>query len=916
MSKESAGINMRNIGANVVAFGSRNTDLAVRVAIFTAAAHCCLGLLFVAGFQVYVILETFVRPLMWALLTGTFLFPFKSFLADLVKEWLRNLHSTSTPILAAFAFTPLGLLDRALDYIGAEVVDFFRHHGWKFIYTVAAVVGYFFLYFWLSPYLGFLGSILKYSLWITTALSTNMVWLIIIPYGLALHVFWTSGYRRYLLYAAIPLWILIGFYGYFLLDELAVPVYLFVAVTIGLGYSESPASATKIPRVNSANTMRRGTIVHHAVVQTPSVKTLPSTRQTLSSVAESPPSSEENDNKTTVVDDVASSSDGPSSKPSSRLMNVIGDHTTTRVGWRMLKQSYKNVAEVLTDENYTHNTDEEKADAEAIRNTLKDLGVGGDAAGTRYLIYVFWMFFLLEALTSFYVIPLILIPVCYRVIKILFRTQNVQPKLKTFLEPLRVQFGLWTDDRAEVVAPSIIKSLITYAKIGDRKVLSIIGSVTDETVSAILILLMFVIASIGGVIAMLQIEQESSYLIAVTGTMMDNTFRNNPELYEWLPEADEFKEHIQNGLDSAYLYGRDLAIKTIRSTIADTNETRVAEIEQDLSTIADRFYSYYVQKNASASIPLTDPNKGLGSLLGVQLGDPLTWLQAATENGTNPLDSVWNFDLDLLTDAAKYLDVSLIQEFLKKHVDTFVSVLESVWAILKGNIALITTVTMTVASVTFTYFSAFLNFILCTVVYLTGLFYLLSSSGKRYRPIELISAAGQYFSGADTFAEIVEDTISGIFAVSFKIGTFYGFYTWVLLSFCGVYVRFIPSVLAALFAVCPLVPSYAVCFPAALNMWLRGDYITLIILCAGSYVPKLFVDAAIYGDLKTANPYMFGLSVAGGLVTLGIEGAVIGPMALCFLIIVIESYKIVIQSRFLETGAATVEQNGQATTSH
>ena len=41
-----------------------------------------------------------------------------------------------------------------------------------------------------------------------------------------------------------------------------------------------------------------------------------------------------------------------------------------------------------------------------------------------------------------------------------------------------------------------------------------------------------------------------------------------------------------------------------------------------------------------------------------------------------------------------------------------------------------------------------------------------------------------------------------------------------------------------------------------------------------------------------ANPFIFGLSVAGGLVTMGIQGAVIGPMLMCFLIIVMECFKL------------------------
>ena len=77
-SASAARVNKRGESSMVENRDSRS-DLALRIAGFTAAAHCCLALLLVAGYQVYLVLETFIQPLVWALLTGTFLFPFKVF---------------------------------------------------------------------------------------------------------------------------------------------------------------------------------------------------------------------------------------------------------------------------------------------------------------------------------------------------------------------------------------------------------------------------------------------------------------------------------------------------------------------------------------------------------------------------------------------------------------------------------------------------------------------------------------------------------------------------------------------------------------------------------------------------------------------------------------------------------------------
>ncbi|KRX89049.1 Transmembrane protein, partial [Trichinella pseudospiralis] len=60
------------------------------------------------------------------------------------------------------------------------------------------------------------------------------------------------------------------------------------------------------------------------------------------------------------------------------------------------------------------------------------------------------------------------------------------------------------------------------------------------------------------------------------------------------------------------------------------------------------------------------------------------------------------------------------------------------------------------------------------------------------------------------------------------------------------------------------------------------------------------VDDSIYAGIKLTTPFLTGMAVAGGLMWWGLEGAIFGPLVLCFLLVLVSTYKIlVVNSRNL-----------------
>nr|CAI5827243.1 unnamed protein product [Callosobruchus analis] len=93
-------------------------DKPVKHALYNAVALFLLFLSCAAGYAVYMILEPFIKPLMWAVLVGSALHPIKRSLRYKFQTWFETLECTNTPVVFGIILIPFNILNDLSEFIG------------------------------------------------------------------------------------------------------------------------------------------------------------------------------------------------------------------------------------------------------------------------------------------------------------------------------------------------------------------------------------------------------------------------------------------------------------------------------------------------------------------------------------------------------------------------------------------------------------------------------------------------------------------------------------------------------------------------------------------------------------------------------------------------------------------------------
>ena len=818
--------NNKNVNICNPSYYYNPSEQALLSAIYnTIAISGFVGCLCLCGLLL-IVLQAFVRSILWALLTSAFLFSFKRYLTEWSLKKLSNIETTGSTLAFESVIFPFKLIDSSVNYVWSLFLSKYRH----LIAIVLAIILFHFASSFYESLFDYSILLIKFANRFSNLMtyyvdnSWQLTLTLSIGYLVAISFHWNNqDYKVRLVFKILSysIWMSLFFLSTKLMGSYRPFFTMVFMFLICLGFYSSVYDA--IMKSRSKNSNSNDNSIDELGVDENNHLNHDSLTSSMHST--------NIENANNMTSQVGEESEDTLTKDESQSIDSTAS-SSTQSNSTFLRSTIYNLYQ--TSIYYFNNGNNNNSNSKQEKHTNKKRLERKRENSDKYFFMLFWLLICIKLRYDLYII----IPVIVLIWKLLkYSFTNIlsfvlnNENTKYYFEKSK----MWFEMRKDVLMPQPFYILFKLFLKGDLKVNQLLQKSIDNLITLLMIIFLSLFVLTTVIVLSMQVHSESIELITIGSNIINENVYGNSDLKEWLPEKQKLNELYQATMNNFYLYGREWLSKTLKSStdssssgsLAINNKSDYLILEAQLLKQWDSLYSYLSSKNTyqNKSANLTQDNEEVNvDLPPSSVPDKNEPASKSVGTQTPEFDnekSLWKKLIFSPSYTNRSLDWQNIVVIVKDNFGILMSILDSLYMIIKGNVNLLSTVLYTVISIIFSSGFALVNFFFSLIVYVTALFYLLSMSGTRYKPFEWLTELRlpknnnnnttenkTKNNNGDLLISAIEDSITSVFVVSLKMAIFFGVYTYLVNCLFSVSIVYLTSILAALFAFLPLLGTY------------------------------------------------------------------------------------------------------------
>ncbi|RUS83505.1 hypothetical protein EGW08_008755, partial [Elysia chlorotica] len=672
----------------------------LKQAFYNTLANVFIVFTAAAAIGVYYILAPFVQPLYWAVLCGTFLYPFKWRLTNVLRCWLTGLQKSGTPFAVGLVILPAQISNNVATAMTETIWNYRKALS---VFVIGLPVTYF-LYYFAPP-----DALLQYTISFLSSLNgfvdyfnSNWVIALFVGYMLCVVFMWTPE-TTWMAYLAAPVWVAMFLLIANVAGPLRVPLFLLLItiVSVGIikeilpGSEENGAQSTMFCEglegsleKKQSQTSEDQEAATATVEQGPSVSAPVS--ETTTGLAE---------------DSAATSASGLHRQGLSRsLTESVGGKEASLVaspGNPIQPGSSKSSPAVLDKPSSLHLGRPQMQASKVNSAELALRQLRNSQVNSYFNLLLLGHFIVRVWMHLWIVVLLLMLPLLHYCGRLLIRQFYEGGIFYEQAERAKASISQWMEARRSALMPKCLQGVGAVLMKGDQQIISVIEKGLDEATSILFILMLLFGTLLFSIIGAVQIQRETVYMISASQTMLNNTMSS--EFSEWMPKADEFKTNMDRFLKNSHQQGRNvIASKVTDFMPQDSTQEEKDNLVNQILEIWDKLYDTVLASLEEK--PKRSSNSS--SPKGEDPTDP-----ASKQGGQADLmDTVGS----TMNHVSGMLHMSAAVEFVQQNLGMFMSVMESVFTVMKSNMNLILTFFTFIFSAILGGGTAILNFVLAS----------------------------------------------------------------------------------------------------------------------------------------------------------------------------------------------------------